>query len=71
MLKSETELGSRPNEDRSKFEIWWAFGWPYERSVAMARLVLSGLFDRHPHPRTITHHLDGMIPFFGGRIAQG
>jgi predicted TIM-barrel fold metal-dependent hydrolase len=65
------QIADYPTEDRSKFEIWWAFGWPYESSVAMARLVFSGLFDRHPHLRIVTHHLGGMIPFFGGRIAQG
>ncbi len=35
-------------EERSLYEIWWTFGWPYETSVAMARLVFSGLFDRLP-----------------------
>jgi predicted TIM-barrel fold metal-dependent hydrolase len=65
------QIADYPTEDRSKFEIWWAFGWPYESSVAMARLVFSGLFDRHPHLRILTHHLGAMIPFFAGRIAQG
>jgi aminocarboxymuconate-semialdehyde decarboxylase len=60
-----------PAETMSKYEIWWAFGWPYESSAAMARLVFSGLFDRHPDLRVITHHLGAMIPFFAGRIAQG
>ncbi|MGN6462974.1 MAG: amidohydrolase family protein [Pseudolabrys sp.] len=60
-----------PTETMSKFEIWWAFGWPYESSAAMARLVFSGLFDRHPRLRIITHHLGAMIPFFAGRINQG
>lgn len=23
------------SEDRSLYEIWWTFGWPYETSVAM------------------------------------
>src|SRR5213593_4864462 len=23
------------DEPRSKFDLWWAFGWPYETSVAM------------------------------------
>ena len=64
-------IADYPTEDRSKFEIWWAFGWPYESSVAMARLVFSGLFDRHPELRVITHHLGAMIPYFAGRIAQG
>src|SRR5439155_995722 len=34
-------------EARSQYDLWWAFGWPYETSVAMGRLVFSGLFDRH------------------------
>ena len=41
-------------ENRSKYEIWWTFGWPYETSVAMARMVFSGLFDRYPGPED--HH---------------
>ena len=51
------------SEERSRFEMWWCFGWPYETSVAMARLVFSGLFDRHPNIKIVTHHMGGMIPF--------
>ena len=58
-------------EERSRFEMWWCFGWPYETSVAMARLVFSGLFDRHPGIKIVTHHMGGMIPFFDGRIGPG
>lgn len=59
-------------EERSRFEMWWCFGWPYETSVAMARLVFSGVFDRHPNLKIVTHHLGGgMIPFFDGRIGAG
>jgi predicted TIM-barrel fold metal-dependent hydrolase len=60
-----------PGEPRSKFDLWWAFGWPYETSVAMGRLVFSGLFDRHPDLAIITHHLGAMIPFCAGRIGGG
>src|SRR4051794_33731255 len=35
------------SESKSRFEMWWCFGWPYETSVAMTRLVFSGVFDRH------------------------
>ncbi|HEX7839827.1 MAG TPA: amidohydrolase family protein [Kofleriaceae bacterium] len=58
-------------EELSKYEIWWTFGWPYETSVAMARLVFSGLFDRHPELKIITHHMGGMIPYFEGRVGHG
>ncbi len=59
------------SEERSRYEMWWCFGWPYETSVAMARLVFSGLFDRHPDIKIVTHHMGGMIPFFDGRIGPG
>ena len=31
------------SEPRSRFEMWWCFGWPYETTVAMARLVFDGV----------------------------
>ncbi len=58
-------------EDKSKYEIWWTFGWPYETSVAMARLVFSGLFDKHPNIKIITHHMGAMAPYFEGRVGPG
>lgn len=60
-----------PSEQKSRFEMWWCFGWPYDTSVAMARLVFSGLFDRHPKMKIITHHCGGMIPYFDGRVGAG
>jgi aminocarboxymuconate-semialdehyde decarboxylase len=47
-------------EKRSKYDLWWAFGWPYETGVAMGRLLFSGLFDRRPNLKVITHHLGGI-----------
>jgi len=58
-------------EESSSFEIWWALGWPYETSAAMARLVFSGAFDRHPNLKVITHHLGGIVPYLEGRIGHG
>ncbi|MGE0062142.1 MAG: amidohydrolase family protein [Xanthobacteraceae bacterium] len=60
-----------PTLPKSKYEVWWCFGWPYESSVAMSHIVFAGLFDRHPGLRIITHHLGAMIPYFAGRIEQG
>ena len=65
------EMTDYITEDKSKYEIWWTFGWPYETSAAMARLVFSGIFDRHPNLRIITHHLGGMVPYFEGRVGYG
>src|SRR5216683_308705 len=30
-------------EQKSRFEMWWCFGWPYDTSVAMVRMVFAGL----------------------------
>jgi uncharacterized protein len=60
-----------PTEEKSKFEIWWLFGWPYDTSAFMARLVFSGLMTRYPGLRVITHHAGGMVPFFSGRVGPG
>jgi predicted TIM-barrel fold metal-dependent hydrolase len=42
--------------------------WPFETSVAMVRLIESGIFEEFPTIRFITHHCGGMMPFFGDRI---
>jgi aminocarboxymuconate-semialdehyde decarboxylase len=56
-----------PVEEKSKYEIWQVLGWPYETSVAMARIVFSGLFEKLPDMRIVTHHCGAMIPYFSGR----
>ncbi len=58
-------------EKKSKYEIWWTFGWPYETSAFMARLVFAGYFDKYPDLTIITHHMGGMVPYFEGRVGPG
>ena len=58
-------------EQGSEDEIWFTFGWPYETTACMTRLIYSGLFDEMPRVKVITHHMGGMIPYFAGRIALG
>ena len=60
-----------PTEQGSKYDIWWVFGWPYETSAAMARMVFSGFFDRWPNLKVITHHLGAMVPFLEARVGLG
>jgi aminocarboxymuconate-semialdehyde decarboxylase len=54
-------------EPKSRYEIWQVLGWPFETSAAMARIVFSGMLQRLPEMRIITHHCGGMIPYFAGR----
>ncbi|MBM3485605.1 MAG: amidohydrolase [Alphaproteobacteria bacterium] len=60
-----------PTEKKSKYEIWWTFGWPYETSAAMARIVFSKMFDTLPNLKIITHHLGAMVPYFEMRVGPG
>lgn len=59
------------SEKKSKYEIWWAFGWSYETAAAMARLVFSGIMDKYPNLKIITHHFGGIVPMLEGRIGPG
>jgi uncharacterized protein len=59
------------SEQTSEDEIWFSFGWPYETTASMTRLIYSGLFDELPGLKVITHHMGGMIPYFSGKITLG
>jgi len=62
-------------EDRAKYRygdlnIDSVFGWPYETTVAMTRIVFSGILERYPNLKFVTHHCGGMVPYFEQRIIQ-
>jgi predicted TIM-barrel fold metal-dependent hydrolase len=59
------------SEKTSENEIWFSFGWPYETTACMTRLIYSGLLDELPGLKIISHHMGGMIPFFSGKIKLG
>jgi uncharacterized protein len=65
------DIADYKTESKSRYEIWWTFGWPYETSAAMARLVFSGMMDKLPKLNVLAHHLGAMIPFFEGRVGPG
>jgi aminocarboxymuconate-semialdehyde decarboxylase len=60
-----------PTETRSKYEIWWAFGWEYDLSAFSARIVFSGVLERYPALKVLIHHAGSMIPHFAGRVGPG
>jgi aminocarboxymuconate-semialdehyde decarboxylase len=45
-----------------------SLGWPFETSIALSRLVFSGMMEQYPDLVIIAHHMGGMIPFFSGRL---
>ena len=64
------EMADYRTETKSKYEICSVIGWPFETGAALARLVFSGVMDRYPDLKVITHHLGGIIPYFEGRVAH-
>lgn len=60
-----------PTEERSKYELWFLIGWPYQTTVAMCRLAFAGIFEDFPNLKIVTHHVGAMIPMLEGRIGNG
>jgi predicted TIM-barrel fold metal-dependent hydrolase len=60
-----------PAERRSRYEIWWVFGWEYDTAVFMARMVFSGVLERYPSIKFLIHHGGSMVPHFAGRVGPG
>lgn len=54
-------------ENMSYHQIFSIYGWPFDTTAAMVRLVFSGIFEKFPRIKFITHHLGGMIPFYSDR----
>jgi uncharacterized protein len=58
-----------PGENMSRYNACMVFGWPYQTTLAMNRLVYSGILEDYPDLKFITHHCGGMVPHFAERIA--
>jgi predicted TIM-barrel fold metal-dependent hydrolase len=52
----------------SKHAMAATFGWPYETTLAMNRIVFSGLLAKYPNLKIITHHCGAFVPFYEQRI---
>ncbi|RJR46258.1 MAG: amidohydrolase [Desulfobacteraceae bacterium] len=57
-------------ESESKYRVYMTFGWPYETTIAMTRIVFSGILEKYPNLKFVTHHCGGMVTFFEERIKQ-
>ena len=56
------------SEVSSRYALWQTFGWPYETTICLSRLIIAGYLERYPELRIIAHHGGGMIAHFAGRI---
>ncbi len=46
----------------------WSFNWPFETTITMGRIVYSGMLDKYPNLKIITHHCGGLVPYQANRI---
>lgn len=64
-----THWGTYPlADDSAGWEFMGTFGWPFDSTLAVWRLIFGGVFDRFPTLKVVMHHLGAMFPFFAGRI---
>lgn len=63
----EASIPDYPTENESKYQVARVFGWPYETAITMHRLVFSGVLDKYPKLKIITHHAGGILPYLTGR----
>ena len=64
----DEDIPEYPDEKYSKYDLNLSFGWPYQTTLAMARLVYSGIIEKYSNLKFITHHCGAMLPFFSERI---
>jgi aminocarboxymuconate-semialdehyde decarboxylase len=46
-------------------------GFPFDTTLAAARIVFSGILERYPDLKIILSHLGGTLPFLWGRLEKG
>jgi aminocarboxymuconate-semialdehyde decarboxylase len=50
------------------YELTSTLGNMFENTIAMARIIASGLLDRHPRLKLVCPHLGGTLPYICGRM---
>lgn len=50
------------------YELTSTLGNMFENTIAIARIIASGLFDKHPRLKLVCPHLGGTLPYICGRM---
>jgi aminocarboxymuconate-semialdehyde decarboxylase len=50
------------------YELTSTLGNMFENTIAMARIIASGLLDKHPKLKLVCPHLGGTLPYISGRM---
>ena len=60
-----THFDSYPLVEMDKgWQMMLVFGWPFDTTQAVWRLIFGGVLDRYPTLKIVTHHCGAMLPFF-------
>jgi len=62
--------GQTDRSYEAEYDLIHNFGWPFETELILSRLVFSGIIERYPTLKIVSHHLGGGIPFFWGRTNE-
>ena len=68
MLHPYLNMVAQPGPDLEGFHLPNVIGNPYETFVAAGRLIVGGVFDRHPGLRVQLVHAGGAFPYQLGRL---
>lgn len=54
-----------------RYHLVWSVGFTFDTTLALARMILDGFFDRYPSLKIIGAHAGGYLPFLLPRLDQG
>jgi len=61
-------MSAEPNPRWDTFTNTTSLNWPNETTLAVSRLIFSGVVERHPGLRLLLVHGGGALPFLRGRL---
>ena len=71
LLLHPTNWKSYPLAEESEWTLMSRFGWPFDSTQAVWRIIFGGVLDRFPSLKIVMHHLGAMFPYFCGRFESG
>lgn len=57
--------------DMDRFHLVWSVGFPMDTTLALARMLMDGFFERYTQLKIIGGHAAGCLPFLMGRLDAG
>ena len=70
VLVHPTAPPGTPEMDLRAFNLIASVGFMFDTSLAIARMMFDGFFERYPNLKVIASHAGGALPFLVGRLDQ-